>query len=104
MPILKHFDFGRLRFLDLYYHLGCREDISGTGDDLDADRLVLFVRETRPSARPPLDKHFMARSNESSRYGRNHADTVFLRLDLVWDSNFHGRMRLGVELGLILID
>jgi hypothetical protein len=77
------------RLLHLHDHVGALEDLAGGGDDLGAALLVILVRDSGAEAGVLLDEDGVAVLTERADARQDHADAVFLVLDLLRNADDH---------------
>ncbi len=79
------------RFLDLHHHFRA-PGIAGRGHDLGPDAPVLVIGEAAAITGPRLYQDGMALLNELLHPGGCHGDSVFVVLNLLGDTDYHGKL------------
>ena len=85
----QHGALAGLRLLDLDDQLGALEHRARVGKHFRARRRVLLVGAADAGTGIALDEHLVPVHHELVHVGRNEADAVFARLDLLRHADFH---------------
>ena len=102
LPFTQRRRFLWLRFFDFDDQFGSREHLRPARQDAGPDRLVGRILETDTGSRAGLDHHFVTMMHDLPNTAGREADTVFMGLHLLRDTDQHGKLHsTGIATGRV---